>query len=94
MSDGVPTLCMSFFCIRQRGQGLRPRFLIVARRILIFHEYYTARQSIHGFGSLFRIVRRVCDYASEENSLDAIGALDHKSLSASLDEFLIHQVPP
>ena len=93
MSDDVPTLRMSFFWIRQRGQGLRPRFLIVARRILTFHEY-TARQSIHELYSLFRIVRRVCDYANEEDSLDAIGALNRKALSASLDELLIHQMPP
>jgi hypothetical protein len=47
-----------------------------------------------GFNSLFRIVRRVCDNANEEDSLDAIGALNHKALSTSLDELLIHQMPP
>ncbi len=59
-SVDVPTHVISFFRMRQRGQGDRPRYLIVARRILICHEYHNMTKSYMGY-SLFGIISRVSD---------------------------------
>ena len=92
-SAGVPTLWMFSFPLRHRGQGLRPRFLIVASRALCIIQCQNL-QLYHCFDSLLGVISGVCHYTKKEYPLYPIRAPYYHTTLATLNKCCIHENAP
>ena len=90
---GLPTLWIFSFLIRHCKQGLRLRFLIMARRAL----YVIQRPNLHldyWFDSLLGVISGVCHYTEKEYLLYTIRALYGHPILATLNKGCIDESAP